>query len=138
MIVIDASIAIKWIREEDWSQSAFILYQKHIDNLETIQVPELIFIEVANALTTKSDFSTQEVNQALTFIFQANLTVKNITSSLLLQATKLAKKHHTSVYDMLYAVIAQNTKSTLVTADQNFIQKTKFPNVKHISQITTR
>jgi predicted nucleic acid-binding protein len=48
----------------------------------------------------------------------------------LVDAGVLAKKYKTSVYDMIYAVVAKNKKCALVTADENFVRKTKFKHVK--------
>ncbi|MBI5621043.1 PIN domain-containing protein, partial [Candidatus Gottesmanbacteria bacterium] len=46
----------------------------------------------------------------------------------------LAHKKKTSVYDMLYAVIAKRLGTDLITADDQFVRKTKFSHVKLLSE----
>ena len=136
MIVIDASVALKWVKEEEaFREKALILFQKHKSGLDQITVPNLIYIEVANALVTKSSTTNKLIKTALKFIFAANLKNYELSPDTLLDASALARKYNTSVYDMLYAVIAKENKTTLVTADENFIRRTGFKFVKYIKDI---
>ncbi len=136
MIVIDASTALKWILSlEEYSDKALKLYKDHIENRKEILVPSLIFIEIANTLVTKSDLTKTEVKMGLKFIYAANLKSHETSEKEILEASTLAKKYKTTVYDMLYAVIAKNKNCELITADENFIKKTGFKFVKHISEI---
>lgn len=131
MIVIDASVALKWIitDEQDRDQALF-LQKRHIEGQEIIIVPDLLFIEVANALVTKSKTSPVIVANDMKLLFQTALKTERPTEKDLLFASKLAKRYNTTVYDMLYAVMAKNKKTQLVTADDNFLKKTNFKFVK--------
>jgi predicted nucleic acid-binding protein len=134
--VIDASVAIKWVRrEEEFSREAINIQRQHLDKINKIIVPKLIFYEVGNALATKSDTSLTSVKKGMEILFESKLEIYNDSKKELLLAAKLAKKHRTSVYDMLYAVIAKEHNTILYTADKNFIKKTKFKYVKHISEV---
>ena len=137
MIVIDASVAFKWIqyKNEEYRNEAQIIYKNHQTQKQTILVPSLFFIEIANALATKSATTVSQSNKALKFIFKSALSKYEPDQTDILKATKLAKKFKTSVYDMLYAVIAKTNKCILITADENFVKKTGFKFVKHISQV---
>src|SRR3972149_638099 len=136
MIVIDASVARKWILEkEEYSDKALLIYKDHIEGKETVLVPELLFIEVANTLVTKSQLTIDEVSKGLSFVYKASLNTGGVDEKNILKISRLAKKYSTSVYDMLYAVIAKENKTILVTADEGFIQKTGFKFVKHIKDI---
>jgi len=127
MIVIDASVALKWILEkEEYSDKALLIYKDHIEGKETVLVPELLFIEVANTLVTKSQLTIDEVSKGLSFVYKASLNTGGVDEKNILKISRLAKKYSTSVYDMLYAVIAKENKTILVTADEGFIQKTGF------------
>ena len=131
MIVVDTSVAIKWlIKSEKESEIAYSLYKNHIDGIEKIIIPPLLFIEAANTLATKSNSTEEDIKTGLTFLFEADFEIYNFTLKDLVNAGVLAKKYKTSVYDMLYAVIAKNKKCILVTADENFVKKTKFRHVK--------
>src|SRR3990167_907540 len=109
MIVIDASVIIKWIKqEESHRDQALLLYSQHLSGQQKIIVPKFLFLEVANALATQTNFSPTEVKTGLNFIFQANIKTHTLKHAEIIKAALLAKKYHTSVYDMLYAVIAKS------------------------------
>lgn len=113
-----------------------MLYKKHIASIEKVVIPFFLFIEVANTLATKSNSTKEDIETGLTFLFEANVEVYNITLGDLVDAGVLAKKYKTSVYDMLYAVVAKNKNCILVTADENFVKKTKFRHVKLLREIS--
>jgi predicted nucleic acid-binding protein len=131
MIVIDASIAAKWILEnEQDTEKALIILASHISSTEKIIVPDLFFYEIANTLVTKSGMTVKEMTTALEKIYQTNLYVYHPLEADVSQTTKLAKKYRTTVYDMLYATVARRHKASLITADEQFIKQTGFKFVK--------
>lgn len=130
MIIIDASVAIKWINKEIYSELAFSLLNKHIAGDQKIIVPGFLFIEVANALGTKSRSSEKDISEGLQFLFASNLHIYELINEDIIQAARKAKQYKTSVYDMLYAVIADKKNSLLITADEKFAQKVNLPFVK--------
>ncbi len=131
MIIIDASVAAKWLfkNEQDTKRAKEIL-ESHIAGEDKIIVPDLFFYEIANMAVTKGYLSSQRTIHFLTKIYEAQLTVYSITESNVKEAAKLAKKYKTSVYDMLYAVVAKTQKTNLITADEQFIKQTGFKFVK--------
>lgn len=135
-MIIDASIAIKWLKkEEESSQEALQILESFISGKDKIIVPSLFFIEVANSLVTKSNTTIDIIKKELDYLFRINLSSYDPDSKDIHKTSFLAKKYKTSVYDMLYAVVAKKHKTILITADDKFIQKTKFSFVKHISQV---
>jgi predicted nucleic acid-binding protein len=135
MIVIDASVIVKWIKNDEAdSQIARLIYFQHKEGKEKIIVPQLLFYEVANYLATKTRFSPNEIKQGIKMIFQTELQLCSEEKTDLVESAVFANKYNTSVYDMLYAVIAKKQKTILITADERFIQKTKFPFVKLLSE----
>lgn len=135
MIIVDASIAFKWVQEDEVGRDkALNLLRKHAANLQKILVPPLFYLEVANAFVTKSTTTSESVREALKFIFDSNLNNYEPTQKDIFKAADLSKKYKTSVYDMLYAVVAKKHKAILYTADANFIKKTKFKFVKHLKE----
>lgn len=127
MIVVDTSVAIKWVSSgEEHSRQARFLLERHKDGREEIVVPYLLFYEVANAFATKSASSQETIRQDLLFLINAGLTVHREEPREIVDAAILAKRYNTSAYDMLYAVIAKAKKAVLITADEKFKAKTKF------------
>lgn len=136
MIVIDASIAIKWIRKEEVNhKEARALLKKHLIKTDEILVPDLILYEVANALATKVQIPSFVALRSFTQLKKFDLNVYRPTFKDVHKTTKLAKKYNTTVYDMLYAVVAKKHKTYLFTADDNFTRKTNFKFVKLLKDV---
>lgn len=139
MMVIDASVAMKWLQEDEKERDlALKLYENHRSGQIPLSVPEFMFLEIANALATKSRTSTKDVLLSLKFIFNASFMVIPVTNEDIQSSAKLAKKYHLSAYDMLYAVQAKRLRTILITADRNFIAKTKFRHVKLLSEYQSK
>jgi len=135
MIVVDASVVFKWIRdEEDFHDIAQSIYRKIITNQLKIIGPDFLNIEITNVIVTKSSIDSKLISELLQDFLALPIKYIPITPSLLKVSAMLAKKYKTSVYDMLYAVIAKRNKCKLITADRKFIEKTKFSHVIHISE----
>lgn len=136
MIVIDASVGLKWLRRENEKHidEALLLLKNHSDDVENIVVPSLFYLEIANALVTKSKTKAGTIKENLSFLNDINLKVDSFTKTDYIEASLLAKRYKTTVYDMLYAVIARKLNTILITADDKFIKKTKFKFVKFLSE----
>lgn len=135
-MIVDASVVIKWLNNnEKDADKAFSLYERHIEGKDEISVPAFLFIEIANYLATNTHTSETNIKKSLEFLYGSNLIICPITEDLLIESAVLAKKHKTSVYDMIYAVLAKKNKTTLITADNKFAGKAKFPFIKTLSKI---
>lgn len=131
MIIVDTSVAIKWLRsDEQGHKEAMEIYINHIENVNEIVVPSLFYIEAANALATSSILSSEDIAEGISFLFDSRLHTIAETKAHVEEAALLAKKYKTSVYDMLYAVIAKSYNATLITADKRFAKSVDFSFVK--------
>lgn len=126
MQIVDASVIVKLLFTEAGSDRA----KELILTNNNLAVPDILFVEVANSLATKTIVTSEQIQQGMEFVFQLGLQVMDIDKQSLILAAKLAKQTGTAVYDMIYAVLAQNLKVELVTADANFARKTGFDFVK--------
>lgn len=128
MIVVDASVAIKWIApEEQNSKETLFLLELHKKQKEEIIVPRLLFYEVANYLATKSKTHKKTIREALRILIDANLKIHEEKPNEFITTAIYAKEYGTSVYDMSYALIAKQQRIKLITADERFKERTKFP-----------
>ncbi len=133
MIVVDTSIVIKWInRDEEYSTEAVSLRDNHILGKKSIIVPQLLYYEVANTLATKSKSTARDIKEGLQLIYEAHLLKFSESEADIEEASIMAKQYKTTVYDMLYAVIAKKEKTVLITADETFIKKTHLSFVRSI------
>ena len=136
MIVVDASVAFKWLKSKDepYHKQAVLILQDHISALNKIIVPHILFIEIANSLVTKTSTSIKTVQDDIRYLYKINLEINYPERSEIAFAAKLAKENKTSVYDMIYAAVAKKNKTILITADEKFIQKSKFSFVKSLRE----
>lgn len=137
-MIIDTSVGAKWILEgEEDKDRAILLLDSHKRGKEQIIVPDLFFYEITNTIVTKTELTLEHLTSSLKVIYKADLIVYHSTPEDILQTAKLAREYKTSVYDMLYAVVAKQHKTVLITADERFYKLTKFPFVKLLSEYST-
>lgn len=137
-MIIDASVGSKWILEgEEYQEISRQFFTRHIEGKEIIIVPDLFFYEVANTCTTKAGLPIRKIINSLKVLEKANLVIYHPDYDDILQSVKSAKKYRTTVYDMLYAQVAKKKNTILVTADEKFVAKTKFPFVKLLSEYSS-
>lgn len=138
MIVVDASVVIKWIlQDETYREKALILLKRHTDSIEKIIVPDLLIYEISNTLVTKPALSVSHITSSLNAVVEFALEKYYPDLEDILKICRLAREYKTTVYDMTYAYIAQRKNMILITADERFVQKTRFPFVKLISDLTS-
>lgn len=136
MIIVDTSVAIKWLSKNEVDrENALLLFQNHLKKTIKIAVPPLFYIEAANALATKGILGDSEIIEGLNFLYDSSLFILTESREDIKEAALMAKRYKTSVYDMIYAVLAKKNESTLITADEKFIKRVNFPFVKALSSI---
>lgn len=119
-LVIDASIAIKWVVEEEGTPAALALRQQ-----AKLIAPELLVAECANILWKKvlrGELSREEAVLAARLLEGAEIELLP-TRSLLEVATRMSIELNHPAYDCLYLALAAKNKCQFVTADNRFLQK---------------
>ncbi|MGQ0581334.1 MAG: type II toxin-antitoxin system VapC family toxin [Reyranella sp.] len=118
--VIDASIALKWVIEEEGTAEALAL-RRH----DRLMAPELLVAECANVLWRK--FARKELSKTEALLAARLLEGAEIellpTRSLLEAATRIAIDLDHPAYDCLYLVLAIENDCRFVTADERFVRK---------------
>ena len=133
MVVIDASVISKlFLPLEENCQEAKEILRKHLQEQEEIYVPDLAFYEVANTLATKTAVPLAKVLKDLNKLDKFNFNVEHFSIEAIGQAAKIAKNNHVSVYDAVYAVLAQDKGCVLITADTKFADQVKLPFIKKL------
>ena len=119
-LVIDASIAVKWVVEEDGTPEALILRQK-----ARAIAPELLVAECANILWKKvqrGELLKQEALLAARLLQGAEIELLP-TRPLFEAATRMSIEIDHPAYDCLYLALAIEKKCRFVTADERFLRK---------------
>ncbi len=136
MVVIDASVTNKlYLPHEIGYEEVKGIFARHVASEEKIIVPELLFYEVANTLTTKSNIPLNQVIASLENLYKLKLNVISLSPEKIIAAIKLAKTYTVSVYDASYAVLAEEKKCNLITADEKFVKQVHLPYIKLLKAI---
>jgi predicted nucleic acid-binding protein len=119
-LVIDASIAVKWVIEEDGTPEALALRQK-----AKLIAPELLVAECANILWKKvqrRELLKEEALLAARLLQGAEIELTP-TRSLLEVATRMAIELDHPACDCFYLALAVERQCRFVTADERFLRK---------------
>ncbi len=121
--VVDANVAVKWClpaRDESLVSEAEELLASYRIGAEQFLVPDLFWLEVANALgkaVWKQKIDTETAERSFRVV--SDLKIPTISSvDLVPQALQLAVTHRQTVYDSVYVALALRVKANLITADE--------------------
>lgn len=119
-LVVDASIAVKWVIEEQGTPQALMLRKS-----ARLIAPELLVAECANILWKKArlrELSREEAVLAARLLQTAEIELLP-TRSLLEAATCIAIEIDHPAYDCLYVALAVENNCKFVTADERLMRK---------------
>jgi predicted nucleic acid-binding protein len=123
MIILDASVVIKWFSEEEYTEKALELRERIRYGEEQVIEPDLLLYELANALKHNPHFEVQDVCDALTSLFDMNIDIVTPLPEIIDVAIKLAFEHAITVYDAFYIALTQETGLILITADKKLYER---------------
>ena len=117
-LVIDASVAVKWVISEDGGDDAIQLRSAF-----TFVAPELLLPECANILWKKVQRKELEPNEAalaIALIERSGISFQSM-QGLSETATRLAIELGHPAYDCVYLALALRQKLRFVTADKRLL-----------------
>lgn len=118
--VVDASIATKWVVEEEGTAEALIIRRR-----AKLIAPELLIAECANILWKKvarDELSKEEALLAARLLQAAEIEMPP-THQLMEPATRLALELGHPAYDCVYIALAVERQCRFVTCDEHFLRK---------------
>ena len=128
-LVVDASVAVKWLVAEPHSRDARELLGPRI----VLHAPDFILTEIANVIWKK--VRRKEIPSPQPYIDElANLTdavALQPSTDLVVKAAALAVQIDHPVYDCLYLACAEASAAPLVTADERLARRARetYPSV---------
>jgi len=126
MIVLDASVALKWIfGDEEGGQKARRYREGHVTGEETVAVHSLFFYEIANVLATKTRLSTKDAAEGFSLIWDFDLEVFSLGPDEFLEGMILSRQYGITLYDAVYIVLARKLGCPFVTSDRRLYRKVK-------------
>jgi predicted nucleic acid-binding protein len=115
VMIIDASVALKWYLEEDGSAAARDILASGNKRL----APSLIFLEVQYVLSVaarRGRLDRKAIELAETALLQSFDTFAPV-EQLMIAAAKLSRAFDHPIYDCLYVALALQEAAPLATAD---------------------
>jgi predicted nucleic acid-binding protein len=126
MVVLDSSMVLKWIFDEEEAYKRAIKYrQMHISGEEIVVVPSLFFYEIANVLSTKARLSDSEATDFFLIFWDFDFEVYNLGLEEFLNGITLSKRYRITLYDAAYIELARKLKCNFLTFDKKLYEKVK-------------
>jgi len=119
--VIDASVALKWVIPEVLSDKADRIRAGD----DEILAPDLLLVEVANALwkkTTSKEISPAEADRAFDLLNESGIDLRP-TAPLLTRAMDIARRLNHPAYDCVYLALADREQASFVTDDRRLLRR---------------
>jgi len=135
VLVLDATVAVKWFTNEPLRDKALLIRDKYVKGLVDLIAPGLLFYEVANALRYNPRFGVEEVKNALKALEKLGISLYDFEGQLRDTSIELAYRFGITVYDAAYVALAVIQDAVLYTADKEVVAKTSLENIKHLSEI---
>ncbi len=117
--VVDASVAVKWLVDEAYSDEAAGL----LDGRNALVAPDLMFAEAVNALWAmrrRGDITREDVTEAVGALKAAPVAIPAPMRLLAPSAARLALDLEHPAYDCFYLALALQEQLPVVTADRRF------------------
>ena len=117
-VVVDSSVAVKWLLEDAESDvaAALRLLDDHIARRVVLTAPSSMLAEVLNALRSRG-VSPDNLSAAASILLRLHIELVAV-ESLLMEAAAIAPRCGLTVYDALLAALATELHCELVTADE--------------------
>ncbi len=122
-LVVDASVAAKWVLQEDGSDRAAGLRGSGDDLI----APSLIVAEIGNAVWKRAIWREVSARDAVRALQTAiSLFTQLIApTDLAARATEIAIELRHPIYDCFYLALAERERCALITADRRLIAAAK-------------
>ena len=119
-MIVDASIAFKWIANEADTDLA-----NRLLTISDVTAPTLLLVEVGNGIWKKA--LREEIDGAVSFSDEIRSLSRIVTIieevEYIPRALELARELNHAIYDCVYLAMAEAHDEVVVTADAKFIAK---------------
>lgn len=123
-VVIDTSVVVKWFSREKETEIALRLRNSLTAGEIRAFAPDLLLVELANALRHNPAFRAENVSAAVLSMFDLGIEFIPSHPALLERAVQRAFRHRLTVYDGIFVASAETTNSLLLTADEKLLKQT--------------
>ena len=130
-VVVDASVCLKWVFEEEDSEKARKLLTLSEKGDIFLLAPEIWEYEIVNGFVSallKNKLSYLKSKKLLKMVLEARPQMIS-AHELLLKSLENSHQYRISAYDSAYITLAIENRIVLISADEKLVQKVNNPNV---------
>jgi predicted nucleic acid-binding protein len=121
--LLDTSVVVKWFIREEYSEKAADLRHAHGRAEIMLHVPDILLLELTNALRYSPLVSAEEIPQALRLFPGLGITIILFDLDALTSSVTLSLEHDLAVYDAYFLALAQTLEMPLITADRRMLSR---------------
>ncbi len=121
IVVLDASVIIKWFLKEENSESALQFKEDFLNGKTNIIIPDLALYEICNVLRFKPHLGQEAIKNILPSLFNLGIEIITPSSKLLTESLHLSFATGLSIYDCVYLALANELEARLITADKHIL-----------------
>ena len=138
-VVVDASLALKWVLQEEHTEEALALWDRWQETVEYVVAPPIFRSEVTNVLhqrVRRGEFGRAHAEDALGCL--TSLVAVDEPAGLYDRALTLADELGLpSTYDALYLALAEAQGCDMWTADRRLVRSVQrsFPQARWVGEL---
>jgi predicted nucleic acid-binding protein len=139
-VVVDASVVVKWVIPEEYSENALRLLNDHLDGKIEAHAPCLVVFEAASALrkyVLRGILSEQQAREAMKLIWEAEPVIEYLDAQQAAEALSLSLELGITPYDAAYLVLAKRLGAILFSADEKLLANPKIADMKIVKHIAS-
>jgi predicted nucleic acid-binding protein len=137
VVVVDASIVVKWFVYEEGSDKALEIRDKYISGELKLIAPEIINFEVLNALHYKRLFSEEEIKEIAEALDAFSFELYPLKGGYAKKTLEVAFKNNITIYDSSYISLAIMKNTHMYTADEKLMEKISKEYLPYIINLKT-
>jgi predicted nucleic acid-binding protein len=137
--VVDASIGIKWFKEDNEKNVdlAINLLKLQLEDSIELIVPDLFFYEVLDILLLGTNLDLKDIQLSFDKLIKLNMSIIYPDGKVMFSVLNISKSTGLTFYDSLYISVAQNFNAILVTDDKKILQnKNNYGFIKNLEELT--
>jgi predicted nucleic acid-binding protein len=123
-VVLVTSVVIKWYRQgEVLARHALAVRDAYLMGQIRVSVPSLLAYGLANVFRDNRDLSTAQVQEAVQSVLDMRFEWVLPSTAVLLRAVEMARVFDATVYDSVFAALAESVGATFVSADERLCRR---------------
>lgn len=134
-LLLDTSIIVKWYHNEEGTDIAKLILEKHKQKLVSIVVPDISALELANALKFGIKFPDIIIKDSLSSFYDLDLSFISLTRTIIEGTVRVISKLSITSYDAVFLYLAESEKIPLITDDKKHHLKIYSKFIKYLDDI---